>query len=402
MILYVGKAKNLKNRVRSYFQPVSKLGVKTARLVERIHSIEYIEVGSETEALLLESRLIKKFKPFYNLAAKDDKSPYYIHLSKEEYPRPILNHESENSVAGPFLNAQIPRKILRGLRRIAPYCTGNRPLKRPCFYSHLGLCHPCPGANNSQTAKEEYRKNISRLKRLLSGEFVSVRKQLNSEMNQAAKVKDYESAGKIRDQVQALDFLLAVPISADEYLVNPNLTQDLRQESLDALQATLQDYIPALRNVHLSRIEMYDMAHLAGTAATGAMTVAVDGEINSKNFRHFKIRTRASNSDVDMMREVLTRRLKRSDWPQPDLIILDGGKSQLSILSDIHFPCPVISLAKREETLVIPGENNFLEITLDKSHPGLKLLQRLRDEAHRFSRRLHHKYRSLKNPENLS
>src|SRR3989344_8669144 len=129
-ILYVGKAKSLRDRVRSYFAPPEKLGPKTARLVSEIHSIEHIEVGSEVEALLLESRLIKKFQPPFNISSKDDKSPYYIHLTREDYPRPVLNHESDKSVAGPFRNGYTAKSVLRSFRKIAPFCSSPRPVRR--------------------------------------------------------------------------------------------------------------------------------------------------------------------------------------------------------------------------------------------------------------------------------
>ena len=171
-----------------------------------------------------------------------------------------------------------------------------------------------------------------------------------------------------------------MPVSPDDYLINPNLTADKRQSALDALKS-------ALSVNELRTIEMYDVAHLSGVSATAAMTVAVDGEPDHRRYRHFTIKSPRTDSDVDMMREVLIRRLRRSDWPLPDLIVLDGGKPQLSILKSqiSDFNIPVIALAKRDEILVFPT---------DKSDPGLLLLVRLRDEAHRFSRRLHHKHRS--------
>jgi excinuclease ABC subunit C len=386
-ILYVGKAKSLKNRVSSYFQPPVRLGLKTARLVENIRSIDYIEVRSETEALLLESRLIKKFQPQYNIISKDDKSPYYIHITLEEFPRPVINHNSDRAIAGPFLNSQIPKRILRQFRRISPFCIANRSVKRVCFYSHLGLCDPCPGRPFSPIEKKSYLANISRLRRLLHGQFSSVRIQLTRDMKASSNTLNFESAARLRDQLAALDQLLSSPVPPEEYLINPNLTQDLRDQAVSALEQAL-----SLSPLH--RIEMYDMAHLSGTSSTGAMTVAIDGELNSGNYRHFSIKFAPGNSDVDMMREVLSRRLSHPDWPVPDLIVLDGGKSQLSIIRDIPFPCPVIALSKKEEILTLPSVDGYREIKLNRTDSGLQLLQRLRDEAHRFSRRLHHRQRA--------
>jgi excinuclease ABC subunit C len=380
----VGKAKNLKSRVSSYFQPPVRLGPKTAKLVSLIKTIEYIEVNSEIEALLLESRLIKKFKPQYNISSKDDKSPYYIHLTQEKYPKPIINHEAEGAIAGPFLGTLPARRILQSFRRVAPYCTAKRNTGRPCLYSHLGLCDPCTG--NPQIDDEKYAKNILRLKRLLKGEFSHVLSGLRRQMEEASKNQEYETAASLRDKINSLELLLQRPVNPDEYLINPNLVSDKRQESLDALMTALNT-----EHKSLHRIEMYDISNLSGKDATGAMTVAIDGEVTPKFYRHFTIRSKDTPDDVTMMKEMLTRRLKRKDWPFPNLIVLDGGKSQLSIANSLDAKCPIFGLAKRDEIIFTQDGK---EIKLDQDNPGLQLLQRLRDEAHRFSRKLHHKHRA--------
>lgn len=370
----MGKAKNLRNRVKSYFQSPVKLGVKTANLVTQIQTIQYIEVNSEVEALLLESKLIKRFKPKYNISAKDDKSPYYIHITNGHYPKPVINHEEDNSIAGPFLNRYTAGSILRQFRRIAPFCTSLRP-ERPCLYTHLGLCDPDP---------IRYPKNIIKLKKLLRGEFPKVKKELILAMQSASKFHNFEQAATLRDKLKNLDFLLQKPVAADEYIVNPNLVDDKRQEALSALES-------AFGIQELVRIEMYDISNLSGTSATGAMTVAIDGALAPREYRHFTIHQDEPN-DVEMMKEMLTRRLKRDDWPRPDLIVLDGGKPQLSIIQSLNVQCPIFGLAKQEEIIYdVKGQ----AIKLERSNPGLQLLQLLRDEAHRFSRRLHHKHRSV-------
>lgn len=386
-MIYVGKAKSLKNRVSSYFQPPVRLGPKTSLLVENIANIDHIPVASETEALLLESRLIKKFKPQFNIISKDDKSPYYIHITRETYPKPVINHRPEDCLAGPFLNAQIPGRILKQFRRVAPYCVAPRPVRKPCFYSHLGLCHPCPGEIIDVGGQASYKTNVTRLKRLINGSFKAVSQSLHSEMLEASKHQEFEKATQLRDQLKALDHLLHQPISPDEYLQNPNLVQDTRNEAVSSLQQLLS-------MEKLSRIEMYDNAHLSGTAATAAMVVSIDGELVHRLYRHYRIKTAPGNSDVDMMKEIITRRLKRKDWPDPDLIVLDGGKPQL--LAGEGSPFPVIALAKRLETIIIKTpDGKYIEINPPDGYPALRLLQSMRDEAHRFSRRLHHKLRRL-------
>lgn len=414
-IIYVGKAKNLRDRVKSYFQPPIKLGPKTAQLVENIASLEHIEVGSEIEALLLESSLIKKFKPFFNIASKDDKSPYYIHISRETYPKPVINHEPKGALVGPFLNRYIPTKILKLFRRIAPYCVAPRPVRKPCFYSHLNLCNPCPGQNTLDI--KHYALNIKRLKSLLRGSFFHVRSQLSRDMTTASKKQDYEQAGLLRDQLLALEQLTSAHVLPEEYISNPNLIQDTRAESLNSLIHILTPYLTTHNPLlNLNRIEFYDNSHLAGSSPTSAMVVAVDGEITPRHYRHFTLKNKKTISpstesgegekggevfvgnDVDYMRQVLERRLKRNDWPKPDLIVLDGGLPQLSVLRHSQLDREsrnflIIALAKRDEIIYTTDKK---EIKLPKNHPGLRLLMRLRDEAHRFSRRLHHKHQSKK------
>ncbi|MBI5358282.1 GIY-YIG nuclease family protein [Candidatus Amesbacteria bacterium] len=371
-IIYVGKAKNLKSRVSSYFRSPVNLGSKTAILVSQISTIEYIEVNSEIEALLLELKLIKKFMPKYNIASKDDKSPYYIHITKSTYPKPIVNHVADGSIAGPFLSGYIAKSILRQFRKIAPYCASNHP-EKPCLYTHLGLCDPNP---------IQYKKNIGKLRKLLQGEFSKVRTDLTEGMYLASKSQDFESASKFRDKIRNLDYLLLKPVSADDYIVNPNLVEDKRQEALESIIRNLK-----LEIRNLNRIEMFDISNLSGTSATGAMTVAINGQITPSEYRHFTIHQNEPN-DVNMMKEMLTRRLERIDWPRPDLIILDGGMTQLSI---VNWNIPTFGLAKQDEIIFDIHGN---QIRLERSNPGLQLLQSLRDEAHRFSRRLHHKHRS--------
>lgn len=300
---------------------------------------------------------------------------------------PIINHDPQGALAGPFLNSLIPRRILRQFRRVAPFCVAPRPVKKPCFYSHIGLCNPCPALGQ----KQSYAKNISRLKRLIQGNFTSVRSALASEMAIASKRQDFESAAQIRDQINSLDYLLSQPVMPDEYIINPNLAADTRDAALSSLQHLLQ-----IESLH--RIEMYDNAHLSGTDATSAMVVAINGQPNSSQYRHFTIKKAQSNSDVDMMKEVLSRRLKRADWATPSLIVLDGGVPQLSIVSqlfkELGSPIPLVSLAKRNEILIVPAGDGYKEVEISRSDPGLRLIQQLRDEAHRFSRRLHHQHRS--------
>lgn len=356
-------------------------------MVSKAETLEHIEVNSELEALLLESRLIKKFKPFYNLISKDDKSPYYIHITHEDFPKPVINHIEKYSIAGPFLNRYLPTRVLRHFRTIAPYCLSPRPVKRACLYSHMGLCSPCPGDLNISEKRDLYNQNIIRLKRLLKGQFSAVKRNLVFQMRKQSQLEHYEQAGILKGQILALDLLSTITVSPDAYISNPNLTQDLRDEALESISKLLNIKKPL-------RIEMYDNAHLSGTAATSAMTVAQNGELIPSLYRHFTINNSPSGSDVGMMVEVLSRRFKNLDWPKPDLVVLDGGKPQLSAVTKLNIGVPLISLAKNQEIILVPKEHGYAEIILPKNDRGLHLLQNLRDEAHRFSRRLHHKHRA--------
>jgi excinuclease ABC subunit C len=389
-VIYVGKANNLRKRISWYFKSPVKLGPKTAKLVANISTVDFINVNSEIEALLLESRLIKKFKPYYNLISKDDKSPYYVHITLELFPKPVINHSPQNSLAGPFMNGLIPRKILKSFRPVTPFCSSPRPIKKPCFYSHLGLCRPCPDFGSSKEIINIYHQNILRLKKLLKGGFTSVSSSLKKEMVMATKKQDYERAAKFRDQLASLSFLLSSPVRPEEYISNPNLIDDRRREAISDLQTVLKPFIPNLGD--LFRIEAYDISHLSGTFATAAMVVSQNGYMKTDLYRHFNIRYSQSDSDTAMMSEVITRRFHHPDWPKPDLLLLDGGIPQLSsvlALTSVQIP-PVISLSKQSETINVYVNGRYTEINLQKDNPALLFLMNLRDEAHRFCRRLHH------------
>jgi excinuclease ABC subunit C len=249
---------------------------------------------------------------------------------------------------------------------------------------------------NSPDLNELYGENISRLRRLLKGNFSHVRTSLKKEMQQASLKKEYEKASELRDYISSLEFLLSSPVNPYEYLLNPNLLEDMTQISVNSLFQILKPYFPRLEN--LSRIESFDIAHLSGSFATAAMTVCDRGNVSPSLYRHFRIKYSQTNSDVSMMSEVLNRRIRRSDWPRPDLIVLDGGKAQLSIIKTLtvnpdDLP-PIIALAKPFNTIVIPQKESFREINLSADNPGLLLLQNVCLEAHRFCRRLHHHYRA--------
>lgn len=393
--IYIGKAKNLKNRVTSYFG--NDLLPKTRAMVSDARYFSFIIVGNEFEALLLEAKLVRKHMPKYNIQLRDDKSPLYIVVTQEEFPRVItlrrsdLDNVSAKKIYGPFLSGIVVRKVLRQLRKVFPF-SNHKIGKRACIYSQIGLCRPCPNTITTEEQKKTYLKNIRHLSLTLSGKARLVRNNLEREMQTAAKELDFETAKILRNQIKYLDYINTPMEDTGNYVENPNFSDDLREKELAEIKSLLSPYYIFTR---LRRIECFDIAHLASSFPTASMVTFVDGDPERKYYRHFKIYTDLKG-DTDRMAEVLTRRKKHfEDWDKPDLIVVDGGKPQVSAaINVLGEAIPVVGIAKRYETLVVPqfdgvGNYKFVEIRLKP--PALYLFQRMRDEAHRFSRRLHHK-----------
>lgn len=423
-IIYVGKAKNLKSRVSSYFTSPAQLGPKTQALVDQIDKIKVVVVESEIESLLLEAFYIKKYRPRYNIRLTDDKSYPLIKVTiKDEYPVVLFARKMDNPKAlyfGPYPSSGSVKLVLRTLRKAFPYqSVANHP-KHTCLYYHLGLC-PCPPVKASPELKKEYRKNIRNIIRVLEGKSQVVMQELLREMEQMSKEEKFEEAAELKRKVKALAIITEPTHQPFEYDVNPNLRTDLRQQELDGLQQALQ--ASGLDVTNLSRIECYDISNIQGTNATGSMVVLTEGEIDKSQYRKFKIHKDGKPNDFAMMREMLERRLNHDEWPKPDLLVIDGGKGQLSSVLEAMKTkqkfFPVVGLAKREETIVIPteqqffdesrvlgdalqlsrhlygkNEENFREVSLAKESPSLHLVQRIRNEAHRFAITYHRKLRS--------
>lgn len=403
--IYIGKAINLKRRVSSYFD--LHLEPKTEAMVSESKTISYIQVTSELEALLLEAKLIRTYLPQYNIAAKDDKHPLYILITQENYPRVVTARKTDianqkfKAIYGPFPSSTSVRSVLRMIRRIFPY-SDHKIGKRGCIYSHIGLCKPCPSEveriEDPEIKIEERKKylsNIKKIKAILDGKFEGLRRELQNEMIIFSKNEEYEQAKVVRDQIKRLEYITQPQIPTEYFMENPNLYQDVRAKELRTLKAILEKY--HVKTGQLKRIECFDIAHLAGVSPTASMVTLTDGEIDKKFYRHFKIYQKKTRSDVDSMREVIKRRKNHLvDWGKPDLMIVDGGKAQVGVfIRELEGEgIPVVGLAKRFETLVIPTKIDdtvkLKEFKLPKG-PALNLVQRIRDEAHRFARRYHHK-----------
>jgi excinuclease ABC subunit C len=415
-VIYVGKAKNLRNRVKSYFRLNFDKDTKTQALVDNIYDLEYIEVSSELEALILEEKLVKKFQPKYNILLKDDKSFLYIvirdnlvRISHEEKNFPVVfparktDLKKDDLYFGPYPRAEVARFVLRSLRKIIPYrdCSISKfrtyqKLGQGCLYGHLGLCSaPCVG----QVHMTHYQKDINKIVKFLDGKFAKIINEVVDEMKEASKKEDFERAAKLRDIVKKFEYLTINTSKIESFVENPLLIEDIISSSLD----NLLKYIPILKE-YPQRIECYDISNTSGKEATASMTVALDGRLVSSEYRRFKIKLKKTPDDFAMLSEVLERRFKRSliddSWRLPNLIVLDGGKGQLSsgisVAKELGIETAIISIAKREEILYYEKDGEFFEVKLPKQDETLKLIQRLRDEAHRFAKKYHHQLRLKK------
>jgi excinuclease ABC subunit C len=397
-ILYVGKAKNLKKRVSSYFQKHVDLGTKTSILVSQIAKIKTIIVNSEIEAFILENKYIKGYKPKYNLKLTDDKAYLMVRITiKDEYPKVLTTRRQDDDGSiyfGPYPNnAGALRIVLKTIRKIFPYQSIPNHDKRICLYNHLGLC-PCPPVFDSAEFKKEYKKNIKHIIDFLNGKTKKILRELKEERDDLSKNEKFEAANKAQNKINAIELVTGPSYKTSIDLdVDSNLTDDLKEKEINELTSVLRNnHIPV---EYLARIECYDISNISGTNATGSMVVFTNGQKDSSQYRKFKIRFINTPNDFGMMEQVLQRRMKHSEWSLPNLVIVDGGKGQVStavkVLSKLNVDIPIIGLAKKEETIVTA---DLKEIILPKDSNALKLIMRIRDEAHRFAITYHRKLRS--------
>lgn len=397
-IIYIGKAINLKKRVSQYFNSDDALGPKTSALVPQIASIQTKVVDSEIAALIMEAAFIKKYKPKFNSALKDGRSYSYICITKEKLPRVFTVFEStkyENaSFYGPFPHGRSVQILLKSLKRLFPYYGLKKHPPRHCLYCHIGMCPgPSPDSKN-------YRQNILKIKKVLTGKFKSLRRDLNREMLLSSKNQEFEKALIARDQLTSLDYVVSGWRNLSEFYEKINLPEDRYSAAVDELVTTLRPYLPIDK---ISRIECFDISQMGTKHFVGSMVVFQDGRIDKSEYRKFKIYTKLTQDDQFMMKEVLWRRLRHPEWRSPDLIVVDGGKPQVSAANSIFANSsisdnqtssisslsniPIIGLAKKFETIVIKMGCDWQEINLPARSHALHLLQSLRDEAHRFANR---------------
>lgn len=343
--------------------------------------------------MLLEVNLIQKYLPKYNIRFADNKAYPFIRITiKDKYPKVLISRIKDDPKSiyfGPYPNARAMRLVLKISRRIFPFQSVSNHQNKFCFYNHLELC-PCP----EFTQNKFYKKNILHLIDFLKGNTKQVIKAIENERDKASKNENYEEANLNQKKIDAISIVTSKFYRPFEYEENPNLREDVREKELISLQETLES-----NDVKINipqKIECYDISIISGEFATGSLVVFTNGEKDSQWYRRFKIKkTFGKNNDFMMMEEIITRRFRHKEWPIPDLLIVDGGKGQVSVTLDVlekqNINIPLIGLAKREETIIT---SNFREIKLPKDSKALHLLMRIRDEAHRFAITYHRKLRS--------
>ncbi|MEQ8789668.1 MAG: excinuclease ABC subunit UvrC [Pirellulaceae bacterium] len=397
-VIYVGKAKNLRSRAGSYFLKGAEQELRTARWVHEICDIDFIECESEVDALLVESRLIKDVQPKHNQELKDDKTfPYLMVTTHEDFPRVEVTREPRDrgvKLYGPFANAGSLRGAIQVLQRIFQFRTcsldideGDERWKwfRPCL---LASIHQCTAPCNLRISKEDYRRDIRRLQMFLDGKKQSLLKQLEKEMSEAAKKLEFEKAARLRDEIHMLQRLdergeLDTHAQPEVFYIDP-------KKGLAGLRKVLK-----LKQTPRT-IEGIDIAHLGGGQTVASLVQFIDGLPFKPGYRRYKVRDVGGIDDFRSIHEVVSRRYKRlHDDAEvfPDIVLIDGGKGQLNAAlaafrAQQIEPPVLISLAKREEEVFRPGESEPLH--LSRHSFGLRLLQYVRDEAHRFAQHYHH------------
>ncbi|MFL5341807.1 MAG: excinuclease ABC subunit UvrC [Gemmataceae bacterium] len=404
VVIYIGKAKNLRNRAGSYFTLAAAEEFRTAELVKQIVDIDFIPTDSEVDALLLESRLVKDIQPRFNSDLKDDKSFPYLQIRiREEFPRIEFTRKPRRRgvrLYGPFTSARSLRMAMQVLQRIFQFRTCSLDIKsseerwrwfRPCILHNIRQCTaPC----NFRVSREDYRKQIRALRLVLEGKKDRLLAEMERDMLAASEAMQFEKAARLRDEINALK-KLEMRGKADED-VQPHVFHINPRKGLLGLRKVLG--LPKTPRV----IEGVDIAHLAGEDTVASLVSFIDGTPFKPGYRRFKIKSVEGVDDFASMREVISRRYRRlrdEESVFPDILLIDGGKGQLNAALDafkllhIEPPC-LISLAKKEEEIYRPGEAEPLRLSRHAS--ALRLLQSVRDEAHRFAQHYHHLLRRKK------
>mgnify|MGYP001806812543 CR=1 FL=1 len=401
-VIYVGKAKALRSRAGSYFLKEAAIDPRTCELVKHIADIDYIPCESEVDALMREARLIKDLRPKFNKDLKDGKSFPYIQIrTREEFPRVEITRTPRRRgvrLYGPFLSKARVKDAVNVLQKVLRFRTCSLDIKsddkrwrwfRPCLLHSIRQCTaPC----NLRVTREEYRKQIRKLVMVLEGRTAKLFARMEGEMKEASAAMMFEKAARIRDEIAALKNL-ELRGDKDKH-AQPEVFHIDPKKGLIGLKKVLG--LPTTPR----SIEGVDIAHLSGEDTVASLVAFIDGLPFKDGYRKFKIKSVQGVDDFASMREVITRRFKRlhdEDGVFPDILLIDGGKGQLNAALDAFTalgitPPTVISLAKQEEEIFRPGEAE--SIKLSRHSAALRLLQYVRDEAHRFAQHYLHTLRN--------
>jgi len=410
VVLYVGKAGALRNRVSSYFQKSAQLEPKTRQMVDLVDHFEVIECDGEWEALLMESRLIKDIRPRFNIRLLDDKTfPYLAVTTREDFPGVYITRTPGDPrykgarVLGPFTSVSALREAIQVLQRVFRFRTCDLQIDegdptnrhfRPCLLHAIGQCTaPCA----DRVGRDDYRNDIERFLRFLTSKRTTVTKELKREMHDASTRRDYEKAAVLRDQLKAIDRLddreKRPQDGESDWQPEVTIFSGDPSRGMKSLQRTLGLEEP------IRCIEGIDIAHLAGSDTVGSKVCFIDGRPFKDAYRRYRIRS-VDNDDYMAIREVVSRRYRDAGAGNelyPDVILIDGGLGQLHAALEafeqleVHPPM-VVSLAKKEELIHVQERSE--PIKLGRDNLGLKLCQSIRDEAHRFAQHYHHILRS--------
>jgi len=415
VVVYIGKALRLRDRVTSYFVPSTDLGFRKQPLLDVVQDFETLVCESEWEALLTENRLIKDVKPRFNARLTDDKTfPYLVVTQKEDFPRVFVTRNPTGAgdaelqqlmkgarVFGPFANAGALREAVGTLQRVFKFRTCKLDIIdgdpknrffRPCLLYNIGQCTaPCA----AKIGKDQYRDDAERFVKFLGTKQSSMLRELREEMQKASGALQFEKAAGLRDQIKAIERLSERADRRDNWQPEAESVIFEPEKALKSLQKTLGLEEP------VRCVEGIDIAHLAGNETVGSKVCFIDGRPFKDLYRRFRIQT-AHNDDYASIREVVLRRYREAGAGNelyPDVILIDGGLGQLhagleAFASLDVRPPMVISLAKKEELVYIQRKSE--PIRLGRENAGLKLLQAVRDEAHRFAQHYHHVLRRRK------
>jgi len=400
LVIYVGKSASLRDRVCSYFLPSTELELRKSGLLDHVVDFDILETDSEVEALLAENRLIKDLHPKYNARLVDGKTfPYLMVTTGDEFPGVYVTREPKTQgvkLYGPFTSVYQLKEAITHLQKAFKFRTchleiseadDKRRFFRPCLLYAIKQCTaPCA----AKIPRDAYAEDIRNLTRFLDGNRESVVRDLQRQMKQASENQHFERAARLRDEIKALQALGKRASKGTEQFWQPEAFVSNPREGVAELQSAIGMAEPP------RIIEGIDIAHLQGGEMVGSLVCFIDGVPFKDGYRRFRIKHGQGNNDFLSIQEVVSRRYREAAGGNelyPDLILIDGGVGQLNAAMDVfrtmdHKPPQVISLAKKEELVYIQGVAD--PVRLKRNHVGLKLLQYVRDEAHRFAQHYHH------------